>query len=215
MYSKLYAFQVYRYVKPLTWGALMPECHGRPIPPYPGFLIRIGARGDYVRQIQTCLNGTNNAGLNPDGIFGPLTEAAVINYQRANGLSPDGIVGPLTWENLMRRCAGAGAIPIARAHKQLEQPVPIMPNPPAQPEMPMPVEPTPPEMPVPPAIVKPERCCRDIGEIASEPPRGVEYSAFDLNLTITAPTPDAPCDPPPGLSMNELLMYFMLRHTAK
>jgi peptidoglycan hydrolase-like protein with peptidoglycan-binding domain len=83
-------------VGPLTWAALMPECHGRPIPPYPGFLIRIGARGDYVRQIQTCLNSTNNAGLNPDGIFGPLTQAAVINYQRANGLNPDGIVGPLT-----------------------------------------------------------------------------------------------------------------------
>ena len=60
---------------------------------YPGFLIREGARGDYVRQIQTCLNRVNNAGLNTDGIFGPLTRAAVVNYQRANGLAADGIVG--------------------------------------------------------------------------------------------------------------------------
>ena len=60
---------------------------------YPGFLIREGARGDYVRQIQTCLNRVNSAGLNTDGIFGPLTRAAVVNYQRANGLAADGIVG--------------------------------------------------------------------------------------------------------------------------
>ncbi|MCL1882721.1 MAG: peptidoglycan-binding protein [Defluviitaleaceae bacterium] len=79
-------------VGPLTWGALMPECYGNPtsIPPYPGFLIRMGARGDYVRQIQSCLNRVNNAGLATDGIFGPLTQAGVINYQRANGLAPDG-----------------------------------------------------------------------------------------------------------------------------
>jgi peptidoglycan hydrolase-like protein with peptidoglycan-binding domain len=90
----------------------MPQCYN-PMPAYPGFLIRVGARGDYVRQIQTCLNGVNNAGLSTDGIFGPLTEAAVRNHQRANNLNPDGIVGPLTWENLMRRCSGAGVAPIA------------------------------------------------------------------------------------------------------
>ncbi|MCL2357698.1 MAG: peptidoglycan-binding protein [Defluviitaleaceae bacterium] len=92
-------------VGPLTWGALMPACYNNPIAPYPGFLIRQGSRGDAVSQIQTCLNSTNNAGLATDGVFGPLTNAAVVNYQRANGLVPDGIVGPLTWENLMRRCA--------------------------------------------------------------------------------------------------------------
>jgi peptidoglycan hydrolase-like protein with peptidoglycan-binding domain len=54
--------------------------------------------------VQTCLNSVNNAGLATDGIFGPLTQAAVINYQRVNGLVPDGIVGPITWEHLMRRC---------------------------------------------------------------------------------------------------------------
>ncbi|MCL2578262.1 MAG: peptidoglycan-binding protein [Defluviitaleaceae bacterium] len=77
----------------------------------PDFLISIGARGDYVRQIQNCLNDTSNAGLNSDGIFGPLTQVAVINYQRANGLNPDGIVGPITWEHLVSRCAGASITP--------------------------------------------------------------------------------------------------------
>lgn len=40
------------------------------------------------------------AGLDPgpvDGIYGPLTEGAVREYQSANGLDPDGIVGPITW----------------------------------------------------------------------------------------------------------------------
>jgi len=98
-------------VGPLTWGALMPTCYGggQAMGAYPGFLIREGARGDYVRQIQTCLNRVNNAGLNTDGIFGPLTRTAVVNYQSANGLTADGIVGPITWNHLQNRCGGASA----------------------------------------------------------------------------------------------------------
>lgn len=116
-----------------------------------------------------------------DGIFGPLTQAAVINYQRANGLAPDGIVGPLTWENLMRRCAGGGIMPFAQAAES-EAPVPEAP------------------------------------QILSEPPRGVEYSAFDLGYiptTITPASPEPECEPAPPITMTELLMYFMLRDTTK
>jgi Putative peptidoglycan binding domain/N-acetylmuramoyl-L-alanine amidase len=36
-----------------------------------------------------------------DGIFGPMTEAAVRQFQRENGLVPDGIVGPKTWTVLL------------------------------------------------------------------------------------------------------------------
>ena len=42
-------------------------------------------------------------GYNPgpiDGIFGPLTQMAVIQFQMDNGLVPDGIVGPRTYEIL-------------------------------------------------------------------------------------------------------------------
>ena len=41
-----------------------------------------------------------------DGIFGPLTEAAVIAFQREHGLVPDGIVGPITWNALFARPPG-------------------------------------------------------------------------------------------------------------
>jgi peptidoglycan hydrolase-like protein with peptidoglycan-binding domain len=40
-------------------------------------------------------------GSNVDGVFGPMTEAAVRAVQRQHGLVPDGIVGPKTWERLL------------------------------------------------------------------------------------------------------------------
>ena len=54
--------------------------------------IRRGAKGDLVKAIQAKL------GLNPDGDFGPKTEAAVRAFQGAHGLVPDGIVGPASWK---------------------------------------------------------------------------------------------------------------------
>ena len=106
-------------VGPLTWEALMPACYGgQTMGEYPGFLIREGARGDYVQHIQTCLNRVNNTGLATDGIFGPLTRAAVVNYQSANGLTPDGIVGPITWSHLRNRCGGVVAAGMIEAQME-------------------------------------------------------------------------------------------------
>lgn len=53
--------------------------------------LRYGDKGDSVKQLQTKL------GLKADGVFGPLTEGAVIVWQRQHGLKIDGIVGPMTW----------------------------------------------------------------------------------------------------------------------
>jgi peptidoglycan hydrolase-like protein with peptidoglycan-binding domain len=36
-----------------------------------------------------------------DGIFGPITEGAVKDFQQSKGLSADGIVGPQTWPKLI------------------------------------------------------------------------------------------------------------------
>lgn len=58
--------------------------------------LRRGSSGTLVQTLQYLLNELSGAGLSVDGAFGPLTEAAVLRYQRANGLSVDGIVGPQT-----------------------------------------------------------------------------------------------------------------------
>ena len=58
-------------------------------------LYKVGSRGEVVKQIQKALH------LIPDGIFGKLTEEAVISFQNQNGLKPDGIVGPATLAKLI------------------------------------------------------------------------------------------------------------------
>lgn len=55
-------------------------------------ILRIGSTGDAVALVQEIM------GVEVDGWFGPVTEAAVKDYQRSKGLVPDGIVGPLTLE---------------------------------------------------------------------------------------------------------------------
>lgn len=58
-------------------------------------LYKKGSRGEMVKQIQKALH------LVEDGIFGPITEEAVMDFQRQNGLTPDGIVGPATLAKLI------------------------------------------------------------------------------------------------------------------
>lgn len=64
--------------------------------------VRRGDRSDWVRYLQDCLvaAGFDVGPPGCDGIFGPLTEAAVRAFQEANGLEADAIVGSDTWDAL-------------------------------------------------------------------------------------------------------------------
>jgi putative chitinase len=53
-------------------------------------VLRVGSRGDDVKDMQAAL------GLTADGIFGPGTKRAVKAFQQANGLTADGVAGPAT-----------------------------------------------------------------------------------------------------------------------
>jgi hypothetical protein len=59
-----------------------------------------GSQGSVVKQLQQALNDSPPQPirlLNVDGIFGPLSQARVVEVQRYFGLSADGIVGAQTW----------------------------------------------------------------------------------------------------------------------
>jgi len=57
-------------------------------------MLRKGDQGNSVRLAQEKLK------IVVDGFFGPATDKAVRDFQKANGLIVDGLVGPATWEAL-------------------------------------------------------------------------------------------------------------------
>ena len=67
-------------------------------PPPP--TLRRGASGWQVKRLQRLLR-VHGQLATVDGVFGPLTQAAVRGFQALHGLEPDGVVGPLTWGALL------------------------------------------------------------------------------------------------------------------
>ena len=59
-------------------------------------VLKQGATGTYVRTVQFQL-GERGHSVKVDGVFGPVTTAAVRAAQASAGIGQDGIVGPLTW----------------------------------------------------------------------------------------------------------------------
>ncbi len=59
-------------------------------------ILRLGDRGDDVRQAQRCLVRWG-WGLDADGDFGPGTDRALRAFQSLEALKPDGVLGPKTW----------------------------------------------------------------------------------------------------------------------
>lgn len=68
-----------------------------PPPPDPYPVLQAGsANVTAVRVLQERLNAWG-AHLTADGVFGPVTDTAVLGFQRDHGLTADGVVGPVTW----------------------------------------------------------------------------------------------------------------------
>jgi cellulose synthase/poly-beta-1,6-N-acetylglucosamine synthase-like glycosyltransferase/peptidoglycan hydrolase-like protein with peptidoglycan-binding domain len=56
-----------------------------------------------VRQVQRALRELHYRPGSVDGLFGPLTQRAVLRFQRTEALQPDGIVGPRTLDRMRAR----------------------------------------------------------------------------------------------------------------
>jgi N-acetylmuramoyl-L-alanine amidase len=74
-----------------------PQGDGKAIVPYPGYVIKRGAKGKDVERIQRAVGFPESQ---VDGDYGKITEARVKEYQARHGLVADGKVGILTW-NMM------------------------------------------------------------------------------------------------------------------
>jgi murein L,D-transpeptidase YcbB/YkuD len=63
-------------------------------------LEQVGSQSEDVKTVQYLVTAHGHAAA-VDGIFGPLTKAAVEAFQSSRGLVVDGIVGPQTWPQLL------------------------------------------------------------------------------------------------------------------
>ena len=70
--------------------------------PFPGVVLRVGARSEDVRIIQEYLSFISETysqipRVSVTGYFGSITRNAVVAFQRLFGIEPSGVVGALTW----------------------------------------------------------------------------------------------------------------------
>jgi peptidoglycan hydrolase-like protein with peptidoglycan-binding domain len=88
--------------------------------------LGLGNEGVAVSRLQIALDSANcnhDAGLTVDGIYGPLTQQAVINIQNVYFLTPDGIYGPQTGHAMQWPVAGSNGTECARIPPALPTPV--------------------------------------------------------------------------------------------
>lgn len=82
--------------------------------------VREGSSGTAVRAVQYYLRllsayYSDIPAVTVDGVFGAATRRAVVAWQRHAGLNADGVVGPLTWQSIYDNAVRAAASgPVAR-----------------------------------------------------------------------------------------------------
>jgi peptidoglycan hydrolase-like protein with peptidoglycan-binding domain len=93
----------------------------------PAFGSRTMKRGDRGWDVAAMQYILARRGYPPgaiDAVFGPMTDTALRNFQRAFGLSSDGLAGPATISALRRGSPGRGTTPVANGPVRLLRPVP-------------------------------------------------------------------------------------------
>lgn len=83
-------------------------------------LLERGDEGEAVRQLQRDLSVCGYGPLVQDGDFGPATETAVREMQRYHGLDPDGIYGPLSDAALMGEVREIQKLLVKKGYTHLE-----------------------------------------------------------------------------------------------
>ncbi|MBV9714113.1 MAG: peptidoglycan-binding protein, partial [Solirubrobacterales bacterium] len=84
-------------------SATSTDPHGEELSVAARVVLRPGAEGPLVLAVQRRLDDVLPlTHLVPDGIYGPLTEAAVADFQRRHGLPPTGTLDVRTWASLFR-----------------------------------------------------------------------------------------------------------------
>ena len=76
------------------------EVTPKPIVPYPGIVLKEGAKGMKVIDIKRVQRAAGMPEKDVDGKYGPKTTKAVKAYQKRQELSQDGQVGPNTWNRM-------------------------------------------------------------------------------------------------------------------
>lgn len=87
---------------------------GRPAAADAEGLLKIGARGEAVKDVQTMLSAQGYP-VAVDGVFGRLTEEALKRFQAEAGISVDGVAGPVTRAALRRSLPFTGLFARAKA----------------------------------------------------------------------------------------------------
>jgi len=92
----------------------------------PAFGSRTMKRGDRGWDVAAMQYILARRGYPPgaiDAVFGPMTDTALKNFQRALGLSADGLAGPATIAGLRHGSASRGTTPVANGPVRLLRPV--------------------------------------------------------------------------------------------
>jgi peptidoglycan hydrolase-like protein with peptidoglycan-binding domain len=90
-------------VGPKTWSYLCGGENSLPV-------MALGnTNAVVVKEVQRLLKADGIYSGSLDGIYGPQTKTAVMNYQAAKSLAQDGVIGPNTWVFLVLRKVSGGS----------------------------------------------------------------------------------------------------------